>query len=158
MYLSEVSDSLIEGNIIASLDGHDSRAIDLPNGGEVIIRGNILQKGPESENHDMIGLALEGASNAQHTTLIQGNIFIFDLVLLPRWQMLVGDFLGFDSAKKGKLLRSKSPGPVVFRDNTVIGARQLFDSAIIEADNQYFRSRADAELPPYPELPKLDAP
>jgi hypothetical protein len=157
-YKSRAQKNIIEGNIIASLDGHDSRAIDLPNGGEVIIRGNILQKGPESENHDMIGLALEGASNAKHTTLIEDNIFIFDLLFLPRWQMLVGDFLGFDSAKKGRVLRSRSPGPVVLRDNTVIGAHYPFDAAIIESDNRTFRSRGDAGLPPYPELPRIEAP
>ncbi|MGH6916895.1 MAG: right-handed parallel beta-helix repeat-containing protein, partial [Geminicoccaceae bacterium] len=46
---SRAQQTIIESNLIAGLDGRDSRAIDIPNGGEVVIRGNVLQKGPNSE-------------------------------------------------------------------------------------------------------------
>jgi hypothetical protein len=72
--------TIIENNVIAGLDGHDSRAIDLPDGGEVVIRNNVLQKGPNSKNAQMIGLALEGASHAVNETLIEGNLLLFDTV------------------------------------------------------------------------------
>lgn len=157
-YKSRAQKSIIEGNIIASLDGHDSRAIDLSNGGEVIIRGNILQKGPNSENYDMIGLALEGTSNKMHTALIENNIIIFDLLFLPQWKVIVSDLLGFDSAKKGRLVRSRSPGPVVFRNNTIIGAHHPLDGTIIESNNRLFRSRNDAGMQPFPHLPEIEAP
>ena len=35
------------------------RNIDVPDGGVVIIRNNILEKGPNSSNRDVIGIALE---------------------------------------------------------------------------------------------------
>jgi Right handed beta helix region len=57
---SRAQQTTIENSVIAGLDGHDSRAIDLPNGGKVVIRGNVLEKGPASENGQLIGLALEG--------------------------------------------------------------------------------------------------
>ena len=79
---SRAQRTIIEGNVIAGLDGHDSRAIDLPDGGEVVIRGNVLEKGPNSENGQMIGLALEGSLHEVSDTLIEDNLILFDT--LPR--------------------------------------------------------------------------
>ena len=75
---SRAQSTIIENNVIAGLDGHDSRAIDLPNGGDVVIRGNVLEKGPNSANAQMIGLALEGDLHEVNQTLIEGNLVIFD--------------------------------------------------------------------------------
>ena len=44
---SRAARTIIENNVIASLTGVDSRQIDLPNGGDIVIRGNVLEKGPE---------------------------------------------------------------------------------------------------------------
>ena len=57
---SRAQSTILENNLIAGFDGNDSRAIDMPNGGDVVIRGNVLEKGPNSANAQMIGLALEG--------------------------------------------------------------------------------------------------
>ena len=70
--------TIVEGSIIAGLDGQDSRAIDLPEGGQVEIRNNVLQKGPNSDNAQMIGLALEGPLHQANETLIEGNLLLFD--------------------------------------------------------------------------------
>ena len=40
--------------MIASLYGEDSRCIDLPNGGNVTVYGNVIEKGPESSNGQVI--------------------------------------------------------------------------------------------------------
>ena len=56
---SRARTTTIEDNEIGSLLGRDSRAIDLPNGGNITIRNNIIQKGPNSLNPDLIGIALE---------------------------------------------------------------------------------------------------
>ncbi len=154
-FKSRAQRTIVENNVIASLDGDDSRAIDIPNGGEVIIRGNILQKGPNSVNWQMIGLALEGQLNTVNNTLIENNIFIFDLDIPYReWKGVIGGILGFDSVKKGKVLSSKSPGEVILRGNTIIGAHSI-GADVTEQDNRVFRDRRSAGLEPYPVLPDV---
>lgn len=143
--------TVIENNVIAGLDGRDSRAIDLPNGGEVVIRHNVLQKGPNSDNDQMIGLALEGGVHEVNETLIEGNLLLFDTLPTGMVQSL-GQALGLIPAK-GTAILSTSPGPVVFRHNTIVGARAIGDG-VIESDNRVYESRREAGLPPYPALPE----
>jgi hypothetical protein len=147
---SRAQRTIIENNVIAGLDGHDSRAIDIPNGGAVVIRGNVLEKGPNSANAEMIGLALEGDLHDTNETLIENNLLVFDT--LP--QGLIQDLaqaVGLLPAK-GTVVRSQSPGRTVLRGNTIVGARDLGD--VIEQDNRIYRSRRDAGLPPYPAIPE----
>ena len=142
--------TIIENNVIAGLDGHDSRAIDLPDGGEVVIRNNVLQKGPNSENAQMIGLALEGALHAVNETLIEGNLLLFDTVPTGMVQSL-GQVLGLMPAR-GTVVLSKSPGRVVLRNNMIVGAGEI-GQGVIEEGNQIYQNRQEAGLPPYPAVP-----
>jgi hypothetical protein len=142
--------TIVEHNVIAGLDGQDSRAIDLPDGGEVVIRDNVLQKGPNSENRQMIGLALEGSLHEVNETLIEGNLLLFDTVppgLLQDWGQAVGLL-----SPKGAVLNSKSPGSVILQGNTIVGALEI-GGEVLERGNRSFRSREEAGLPPYPQLP-----
>lgn len=130
--------TIIENNVIASLHGKDSRAIDIPNGGDIVIRGNVLQKGPNSENWQMIGLALEGKGSGLHPVnkaSIEDNVFIFD-------------------SKKAKVLQSELPGPIIFRNNKIIGLRSG-NGEIMDKSNVVFASRRAAGLPPFPALPAV---
>ncbi len=122
--------SVIEDNIIANLDGIDSRAIDVPAGGVVVIRNNILEKGPNSSNRSFIGIALEGDLHALNSTEIVGNTVLCDL------------------GRKCRLFYSRSPEPVDFRGNTIIGP------TVEPADdvNEWFASRSEAGWAAYPEL------
>jgi hypothetical protein len=142
--------TIVENNVIAGLDGQDSRAIDLPKGGEVVIRGNVLQKGPNSANAQMIGLALEGSLHEVNETLIEGNLLLFDTVPTGIVQSL-GQALGLMPAR-GAAIHSQSPGPVVLRDNVIVGARDI-GHGVIEQGNRIYQSRREAGLPPYPALP-----
>jgi hypothetical protein len=147
---SRAQSTILENNLIAGLDGNDSRAIDLPNGGDVVIRGNVLEKGPNSANAQMIGLALEGGLHEVNRTLIEGNLVIFDTLptgLLQSFAQALGLM-----PPKGTVLASESPGPVILRNNTIVGAREV-GSGVTEQDNRMSRSRRDAGLPPYPTLP-----
>jgi hypothetical protein len=143
--------TIIEKNVIAGLDGQDSRAIDLPDGGEVEIRNNVLEKGPNSENAQMIGLALEGPLHDANQTLIEGNLLLFDTLPTGIVQSL-GQALGLMPAR-GTVIHSKSPGPVVLRDNVIVGAREV-GAGVIEEANRTYRSRREAGLPPFPALPE----
>ncbi len=46
-------------SVSASLDGADSREIDISNGGELIISNSIIEQGPESANNNIVGFATE---------------------------------------------------------------------------------------------------
>lgn len=53
--------------------GTASRNIDLPDGGSSILIGNIIEQGPMSPNHNLIGFALESTSNPSPHQLIAIN-------------------------------------------------------------------------------------
>jgi hypothetical protein len=148
---SRAQQTIVENSVIASLDGHDSRAIDLPNGGEVVIRGNVLEKGPNSENRQMIGLALEGKLHGVNETLIEDNQLVFDAHPAGLAQSL-GQALGL-APPSGTVILNESPGRVILRNNIIIGAREI-GSGMVERDNRMYQSRHEAGLPPYPALPE----
>jgi Right handed beta helix region len=147
---SRAQQTIIENSVIAGLDGHDSRAIDLPNGGQVVIRGNVLEKGPSSQNGQLIGLALEGPLHDLNEALIEHNLVLFDTLPVGLVQSL-GQALGL-MPPKGTVIRSDAPGHTILRNNTIVGAREI-GSGVLEQDNRIYRTRADAGLPPYPALP-----
>ncbi len=103
----------------------------------MVVRNNILKKGPNSDNNDMIGIAHEmhRLQLKIHSTVIEGNIIIFD-----RW--------------RGRLLTGKSPGPIMMRDNTVIGmGRGIGVKVVDQGGNKFIEDRAKAGLSPFPALP-----
>lgn len=141
---SRAATTLIEGSLVASLDGRDSRLIDIPVGGEIIIRNNVLQMGPKTANNDAIGVNLEqrNATNAhdwpKNSILIESNTILDDR--------------GRDS----QLLHYRDwedkgyPAPALV-DNTVVG----FSSSQVPAGNTWQPNRDAAGLPPYPFLPEV---
>jgi hypothetical protein len=44
-------------------DGTASREIDLPNGGQAYLIGNVIQQGPQGENSNLVGFGMEGLNN-----------------------------------------------------------------------------------------------
>jgi hypothetical protein len=149
---SRAQRTVVENNVIAGLDGRDSRAIDVPNGGEVLIRGNVLQKGPNSANAQMIGLALEGQLHGTNATLIENNLIVFD----TRPEGLIQDLarmVGLLPAR-GIVIASESPGAVVLQDNTIVGAHEIGGGDPDDRDNRTYESRRTAGLPPYPVVPQ----
>ena len=129
---SRAVSTIIEDSVIASLGGVDSRLIDLPNGGMNVIRGNILQNGPNSANQDMIGIGLElkaASSNAEaHRSIVTGNIMILD------------------RAAGNSPLHTRHVPAVEFSSNVIIGGRR----DVSGHDNYWFRSRSMAGLANFP--------
>ena len=67
---SEISDGM---------DGNASYAIDISNGGSVLIENNIIQKGPLSDNTTTaICIACEGGRNESKSIVVKNNKFIND--------------------------------------------------------------------------------
>lgn len=128
---SRAARNTIENNVIASLDGVDSRLIDLPEGGENIIRRNVLEEGPISSNQDLIGIALEGqrSLHSRNSTLIEENLIIME--------------------RRGAnvLLNERYVPAARVERNTVIGGMPAGGT------NVWYRDRASAGLAQYPALP-----
>jgi hypothetical protein len=149
---SRAAKTVIEDNIIAGLDSRDSRAIDIPNGGEIVIRRNILQKGPKSSNSQMIGLGLEGKLHNVNLATITENVIIFDQGRLE-WIDLVNEYLPI-APPRGTVVASKIAGRVTIKDNVIVAAREILaGSAVDLAQNKTFATRSLAGLPQFPELP-----
>lgn len=124
----------IERSIIASLDGNDSRLLDLPHGGLLVIRDSILEEGPASVNSDLVGVGLEGRLHPQQRIELRGNIILLD-----------------NPAPNRLLHRADGIPAPEFEQNLVIGMAK----AQLPGLNAWLEDRAAADLPAYPALPPL---
>ncbi|HUG79378.1 MAG TPA: hypothetical protein VML57_17995, partial [Burkholderiales bacterium] len=129
---SRAARNTIEHSVIASLDGVDSRLIDLPEGGVNVIRRNVLAKGPASSNQDLIGVGMEGKRflHPDSSTVIEDNVILLE--------------------RRGANVLSHHryvPAPRIER-NKVIGRERP------DGNNTWFRDRAAAGLDRYPALPQ----
>ena len=67
---------VLDSTIADGDEGTASYLIDIPNGGDLVVRGNTMQKGPMAENHSAaIVIGAEGVSNPTHEITIEGNSF-----------------------------------------------------------------------------------
>jgi Right handed beta helix region len=131
---SRAARNTIEYNVVASLDGEDSRLIDLPEGGANVIRHNVLQKGPASSNQDLIGVGLEAhrGLHVNTSTLVENNTVIMER---PAGSVFV---------------HHRDVPPPRIESNRVIGGSKPAGS------NTWFADRAAAGIPPYPALPEVN--
>ncbi len=134
---SRATATLIMNSVIASLDGRDSRLIDLPNGGDFSLFNNVLEQGPHSRNGDVIGYALEtGATHGR--VAIKNNIFILE------------------RAGYNRLFHTnESVKDLTFSGNIIV-ASDLQHSFDIPLAGNYFTDRKSAGFPPYPSLPPIE--
>jgi len=59
--------------------GTGSYSIDVPNGGKVVIQGNVIQQGPNSQNPAIIAFGEEGNVHAGSSLTVTGNTILNDL-------------------------------------------------------------------------------
>ncbi len=124
----------ITHSVVAASQSKDSRLIDVPNGGILIIRDNILVEGPFSENHDLLSWGVEGVKHPQGQIIIENNIFIAD-------------------KKSARLIAIKNaPSDIRINNNIVIGDI----SGLSKDENVFFKSRSEVSLPLAPEIPLLE--
>lgn len=87
--------------------GTASFAVDLPNGGALVMRGNVIEKGPQSENHlAAISIGEEGARNPAGELTIERNIFV-------NGNAASTAFVRNQTATPARLLGNKLTGKVV---------------------------------------------
>jgi hypothetical protein len=71
---------LTDNDITDGPNGNSSYLIDIPNGGDVLIQGNRLQKGRMAENSGTaVPIGEEGVKNPTHELVIHDNRFVSDL-------------------------------------------------------------------------------
>ncbi len=69
--------NVISGNRIADeTDGRASYVVEFPNGGQVLMTSNVIQKGDGAENRAMISYGAEGLKTGPHRFIARGHTFI----------------------------------------------------------------------------------
>ena len=76
---SRAQSTTITNSRIYDGTGTGSYTIDLPNGGVGVIRNNVIQQGPNSDNPFIIAYGEEGGVYAGSSLLIEGNVVVNDL-------------------------------------------------------------------------------
>jgi hypothetical protein len=105
--------------------------IDAPRGGEVVIRGTILQKGPKHANPDVIGFAFRDLHRSNTLTLESNTIVI-------------------DAPKGIRVLHTQANPKLTLSRNIQIGG----DKNALGGDTRWFADRKAAKYPPFPKLAK----
>lgn len=126
--------TVVEGSTIATLSGNDSRLIDISNGGELIVRNSVLQKGTPG-NNDLIGFGPEGlVAGRTNTVTITGNKVIAD-------------------RSNGQLIRFfQSASPINISSNTLVALASVTNMGTPTGNTSY-STRAQAGYAPAPYLP-----
>ena len=75
---SRAENNTITNNRIFDNDSSSSYEIDIPNGGNTVISGNLIQQGPNSENSNIIAYGEEGSLHAGTALSVTGNTIIND--------------------------------------------------------------------------------
>lgn len=122
----------ITNSVIASSQSRDSRLIDVPNGGGLIIRNNILVEGPFSENHDLLSWGVEGIKHQEERVIIEGNTIISD------------------KNRASLISMKRSPAILSILDNVVIGDVD----GLPKEENLFFDNRVELSIPAAPFIPE----
>ena len=128
---------VIENSLLASLDGVDSRLIDMAEYGELIVRDSILQQGDNSSNSQLIAYGLEKKARKFAINRIE----------------LRNNLIFFDRTRPNVLISKRLDDGFVSSGNMFIGDLNHPDQMV--PYNEWFLSRQDAKLEPYPYLPKI---
>lgn len=131
---SRARKTIIRNTIVTSMTSIDSRLIDVPAGGELIIDNCILHQGKYSANYDMIGFGFEKKLHDINTITITNSI-----ILLERDGTDI--FINY---------RNNVPKMNISK-NVIISDEELD----IEGFNYLFRDRKEINYKPYPFFPKL---
>ena len=132
---------LIENSVLLALNEYNSRTIDNFGGGELVVRNSVLQQGPNSDNLDMIGVALEKnrTLKSSHKVFLENNWIIFD----NQKNILIKEL------NVGKLFDANKLGPYILKKNRIVGMATVNQNNVVMQDNMLFENRAEAGLPEY---------
>jgi hypothetical protein len=142
----------VENSRIYMGPGHGSRAIDLPAGGDNVIRNSIIEQGPNADNTDIMAFAMEQNAKQwleQHT-LLEGNLIISDVMKRPGTG---GTPITIAFCKGGHQLHFRNNRFVWANEPSLQGQYTPSCPPAESTGNIEFIGRSAAGLPPYPTLP-----
>ena len=82
---SRAANNTITNNLITDLNGTASYLIDLPNGGNALISGNTIEKGPNADNPTAISYGAEGNNYGSSSFVISNNLVVNDFTARPTY-------------------------------------------------------------------------
>src|SRR3954453_3977162 len=99
---SRAENNAITNNRILDNSGSASYEIDLPNGGNAVVAGNIIQQSAQSQNSNIIAYGEEGMAYGSNSLSVTGNTIINDM-------------------GRGAALWNAGGAPATFANNSVYG-------------------------------------
>lgn len=132
---SRAEHTLIENSVIASLEGNDSYLIDIPNGGNAVIRNSLLVEGANTANWFILAYGMEKQEYGLNALRLEKNVIITDR----------------EGGSQFINIHEKMPRPVL-RGNVIVGSID-YDWT---GNNFFFDGRSDLNWPAAPTLPDID--
>jgi hypothetical protein len=129
---TRAKESWILYNRITDEDGTGSAVTDFPNGGVVVLVGNILHKGPKGQNNRLVAYGMEGVKHEKNALYVVNNTMI--------WENRRPNELAFVH-----VVKSPDGFTPVIRNNLCVGPLRLTSSAKFEeSGNLIFKTAAEA--------------
>lgn len=126
-------------SVSASLDGMDSREMDISEGGELVIENSLIQQGPESVNSGLLGFATESEDpsrrHAEQHLEIRDTDFINDKA--------TGTFVAYNAYDTTVIL----DGVRFIGAGTTVSKTNAGDDTLTESDVEVLADRSAAGLP-----------
>lgn len=132
---SRAESTTITGNTITDgAAGTASYDIDLPNGGNAVVTGNVIEKGPNAQNPIAISFGEEGSVHANSSLTVQGNTLLNDET--AHYTTAVRNATSAPATASGNQLygwSSATSGPVSASGNTVLTSEPALSSVSPQA-------------------------
>jgi hypothetical protein len=131
---TRAKESWILYNRLTDEDGTGSAVADFPNGGVVVLIGNVLHKGPKGQNNRLIAYGMEGVKHDKNALYVVNNTLL--------WENRRPNEMAFVFVRTEKAPEGFMP---VIRNNICVGPLRLTSSAKVEeAGNLIFKNVAEA--------------
>ncbi|NVK54897.1 MAG: hypothetical protein HWE26_04730 [Alteromonadaceae bacterium] len=141
---SRAKKTVISSSVIGSVDSNNSRAVDIPNGGELSVTNSVVFQGASTVNRQLFGYGLETMARArQHRIRLDNNIFILE-------RPNANEFLALPKSADQAI-------ELTVIDNAIIG-QNIIDIAQHKQFNTVYETRAEARMSPgIPDISTLPA-
>ena len=143
---SRARESWVLYNRLTDEEGEGSAVADFPNGGLIVMVGNILHKGPKGRNNRMIAVGMEGLKHERNEVYVVNNTMWWDNRRPNEaWFVRVEN----RGAQPGAVTAEAKPEPqvakVVIRNNICVGPIPLTNFGSAESEGNFlFKTVAEA--------------
>ena len=129
---SRAANTFIENNRIQDgPTGTGSYNIDLPNGGNALVTGNLIEKGPNAENARMLSFGEEGGVYANSALTVTANTFLNDLsspTSLAVWNATTASAIIANNAFYGLTAAEIAGGPAKIADSSFLATEPALNT------------------------------